>query len=124
MNEESPRLARVYDGRDESGHPIAVREALPWWLREGIISYLEHAPIVLAARSFDVDEFAPSERDVPLTFRTDGVWIWSGSVPHYLRKHDLPPEPELVQHIIDRGFQHGEISAEAKDLALKVITSG
>lgn len=122
-NDHGLRVAAVYDGRDDGGRPVAVRESLPWWLKEGIIAYLENAPVVLAARSYEVDEFAPEDRDVPLNFRTDGVWIWSGSVPHYLRKHDLPPEPELVQHIIDKGFSHGEIDEAAMDLAVRVITS-
>ncbi|MGW4245441.1 hypothetical protein [Nocardia sp. NPDC004722] len=120
---ELPRLAHVYDARDEDGRPVAVREALSPQLREQILAYLERAPIVLAARSFEVDEFAPSDRDVPLTFRTDGVWIWSGSVYHYLRKHNLPPEQDLVRHIIDRDFQLGEVSAADKDMAVRVITA-
>ncbi|MFD6353560.1 hypothetical protein [Nocardia tengchongensis] len=122
--DEPPRLARVYDGLDDSGRPITVREPLTADLRDRILAYLNSAPIVLAARSFEVDEFAPSDRDVPLTFRTDGVWIWTGAVSHYLRKHDLPPDPELVRHITTRDFWLGEVSAEAKDLAVRIITSG
>ncbi|MGW4117320.1 hypothetical protein [Nocardia sp. NPDC004711] len=75
-------------------------------------------------RSFEADEFIPSVRDVPLTFRTDGVWIWSGAVSHYLRKHAFPPDPELVSHIIARDFQFREVSPEEKNLAVRVITTG
>ncbi|MET8422577.1 hypothetical protein [Nocardia sp. NPDC004860] len=116
------RMARVYDGRDDSGRPMAVREVLPDQVRDQLITYLESAPVVLAARSFDEDEFIPGDRDVPLNFRTDGAWIWSGSVPHYLRKHGLPPEPELVQHIVDRGYQLGEIDEATKEIAVRIIT--
>ncbi|MGW4351647.1 hypothetical protein ACWELJ_06095 [Nocardia sp. NPDC004582] len=122
--DELPRLARVYDGRDDSGRPIAVREPLPADLSDRILAYLNSAPIVLAARSFEVDEFAPSDRDVPLTFRTDGVWIWAGAVSHYLRKHALPPDPELVSHIISREYRLSEVTSEAKDQAVRVITMG
>ncbi|MFE3103061.1 hypothetical protein [Nocardia tengchongensis] len=122
--DELPRLARVYDSRDDSGRPIAVREPLPADLRDRVLVYLNSAPIVLAARSFEVDEFTPSDRDVPLTFRTDGVWIWAGAVSHYLRKHALPPDPELVRHIISRDYQLGDVTAQAKDLAVRVITTG
>ncbi|MEV6771268.1 hypothetical protein AB0N05_21875 [Nocardia sp. NPDC051030] len=121
-SDQALRLAHVYDGRDDGGRPIAVREPLPGDLLDGILSYLESAPVVLAARSYDVDEFVPTERDVPLNFRTDGAWIWSGSVPHYLRKHGLPPEPELVRHIVDRGFRIGEVDEAAKDAAVRIIT--
>lgn len=120
---ELPRLARVYDHRDDGGRPVAVRASLPSHLRDRLLTYLDSAPIVLAARSFEVDEFIPSVRDVPLTFRTDGVWIWSGAVSHYLRKHALPPDPELVRHIVARDFVLSEVSAEAKSLAVRVITT-
>ncbi|WP_433564601.1 hypothetical protein ACQP1O_04345 [Nocardia sp. CA-151230] len=122
--DELPRLARVYDHRDENGRPVAVRASLPSHLCDRLLAYLDSAPIVLAARSFEVDEFIPSVRDVPLTFRTDGVWIWSGAVSHYLRKHAFPPDPELVRHIIARDFQFREVSPEEKNLAVRVITTG
>ncbi|WP_067666979.1 hypothetical protein [Nocardia miyunensis] len=117
-----PRLARVYDGRDPNGHPIADRAPLDPALTEALLTYLESAPIILAARSFDVDEFAPTDRDVPLNYRTDGTWIWAGSVPHYLRKHGLSPEPELVRHVQARDFLLGEVDSAAKDRAVSVIT--
>ncbi|MFE3222521.1 hypothetical protein [Nocardia sp. NPDC059228] len=120
---ELPRLARVYDHRDANGRPVAVRASLPTHLRDRLLAYLDSAPIVLAARSFEVDEFIPSVRDVPLIFRTDGEWIWSGAVSHYLRKHAFPPDPELLRHIVARDFLLGEVSPEAKRLAVHVITT-
>ncbi|MQY24990.1 hypothetical protein [Nocardia aurantia] len=118
------RLARVYSGRDDTGRPIVDRPAIDTELREALLTYLESAPIVLAARSFAVDEFIPAERDVPMNYRTDGAWIWSGSVSHYLRKHGLSPEPELVLHILDRNFHLGEVDDTTKDLAVSLITGG
>ncbi|MEV6771271.1 hypothetical protein AB0N05_21890 [Nocardia sp. NPDC051030] len=119
-----PRMARVYDGRSTDGRPTVDRPALNPHTRTAVLAYLESAPIVLAARSLDEDEFAPGDRDVPLNFHTDGFWIWSGAVPHYLHKHGVPPEPDLVRHIVTRGFRHGEVSEAAKDLAVKAITGG
>ena len=117
-----PRLARVYEGRDPNGRPIVDRDPIDPALTESLLTYLESAPIVLAARSFDVDEFAPADRDVPLNYRTDGTWIWAGSVPHYLRKHGLAPEPKLVRHIQAHDFQLGPVDQAAKDRAVSVIT--
>lgn len=117
------RLARVYDGRDQNGHPLVTdRSPLDPELRDRLLAYLESAPVILAARSFDPDEFAPGEVDVPLNYRTDGTWIWAGAVPHYLRKHDLCPDPELVLHILDRDFRLGEVDKATKNLAVSVIT--
>ncbi|MFJ4658131.1 hypothetical protein ACIP5Y_43265 [Nocardia sp. NPDC088792] len=120
---QPPRMARVYDGRDAEGRPAISRPQLNPNIRTALLAYLESAPMVLAARSFDADEFAPGERDVPLNFRTDGVWVWAGAVPHYLNKHGVPPEPELVQHIADRGYQIGQVDEPARQAAVRVITS-
>ncbi|MFD7655119.1 hypothetical protein ACFV4N_14185 [Actinosynnema sp. NPDC059797] len=118
------RTAHVYDGRDEAGRPVVNRQVIDQRLGEALLAYLEGAPVVLAARNFDVDEFVPGEQDVPLNFRTDGTWIWAGAVPHYLRKHGLPPEPDLVEHIVSRGFRLGEVDEATKDRAVALITGG
>jgi hypothetical protein len=47
---------------------------------------------------------AGADRDVPERYHTDGTWVWHASVPHYLRKHGVPPETELLGHIRDRQF--------------------
>ncbi|GGP50590.1 hypothetical protein [Saccharothrix coeruleofusca] len=116
------RTAHVYDGRDQSGRPVVNRPPVDPQLREALLAYLEAAPVVLAARDLDVDEFAPGDRDVPLNFRTDGTWIWAGAVPHYLRKHGLPPQPELVAHIVGRGFRPVEVDEATKGRAVELIT--
>ncbi|MBB5955978.1 hypothetical protein FHS29_002559 [Saccharothrix tamanrassetensis] len=117
------RTAHVYDGRDEAGRPVVNRQTVDPQLREALLAYLEAAPVVLAARDLDVDEFAPGEQDVPLNFRTDGTWIWAGAVPHYLRKHGLPPEAALVRHIVDRDFRVADVDDATKDRAVALITA-
>ncbi|MEU4803105.1 hypothetical protein [Actinosynnema sp. NPDC023587] len=116
------RTALVYDSRDEAGRPVVNRPPVDPRLREALVAYLEAAPVVLAARNLDVDEFAPGDQDVPLNFRTDGTWIWAGAVSHYLRKHGLPPEPALVHHIRSREFQVAEVDEATRDRAAALIT--
>ncbi|MFE6862800.1 hypothetical protein [Nocardia sp. NPDC057668] len=118
------RLAPVYDGRDARGRPFAKRDAVAPEVVNDLLEYLESAPLVLAARSFGADEFVPADVDVPLTFRTDGVWIWGGVVAHYLRKHGLPPAPELVSHIVSRNFEVGTVDEAAKKSAVQMVTGG
>ncbi|MEU4446034.1 hypothetical protein AB0K14_31800 [Actinosynnema sp. NPDC050801] len=118
------RTALVYDGRDEAGHPVVNRQVIDPQLADALLTYLEGAPVVLAARNLDVDEFVPSDQDVPLNFRTDGAWIWAGAVPHYLRKHGLPPEPDLVEHIVARGFRLAEVDEPTRERAVALITGG
>lgn len=118
------RTAHVYDGHDEEGRPVVNRHMIDQQLAEALLAYLEAAPVVLAARNLDEDEFVPGDQDVPLNFRTDGTWIWAGAVPHYLRKHGLPPEPDLVAHIVGREFRLGEVDETTRDRAVALITGG
>ncbi|MGW6936048.1 hypothetical protein ACWGE0_38735 [Lentzea sp. NPDC054927] len=117
------RTARVYDGKSDDGRIIVNRQPVDPQLMDGLLNYLESAPVVLAARSYDLDEFSQNgEQDVPLNFRTDGTWIWAGAVPHYLRKYGLPPEPELVAHVVAHDFQVAEVTEQTQDLAVSIIT--
>ncbi|MFD9704081.1 hypothetical protein [Lentzea sp. NPDC059081] len=117
------RTARVYDGKNDDGRIVVNRQPVDPQMVENLLAYLESAPVVLAARSYDLDEFSQSgEQDVPLNFRTDGTWIWAGAVPHYLRKYGLPPEPELVAHAVARGFQVAEVPEQTQDRAVALIT--
>ncbi|QYN22898.1 hypothetical protein [Amycolatopsis sp. DSM 110486] len=117
------RTPRVYDGLDEAGRPVVEREALPEAERERVLAYLESAPAVLASRSFDVDAFDPGRVDaVPLTFRTDGIWVWPGAVAYYLREHAVAPDPELLSHIRGRRFEVPEVGEPARELALAAVT--
>ncbi len=77
---------------------------------------------MLAASKYDVDEFSAGEQDVPLNFRTDGTWIWAGAVPHYLRKYGLPPEPDMVAHIMGLNFQLAPVDEATKEVAVGLIT--
>ncbi|GLY49666.1 hypothetical protein [Lentzea sp. NBRC 102530] len=117
------RTARVYDGKNDDGRIVVNRQPVDPQLVDGLLNYLESAPVVLAARSYDTDEFSQTgEQDVPLNFRTDGTWIWAGAVPHYLRKYGLPPEPELVAHAVSRNFQVAEVNEQTQDKAVSIIT--
>ncbi|MEU1430719.1 hypothetical protein ABZ412_26945 [Nocardia sp. NPDC005746] len=57
-----PRMACVYDGKDADGRPVVDRPVVEGNTRTAVLAYLESAPIVLAARSFEQDEFTPGDR--------------------------------------------------------------
>ncbi|MFD9734109.1 TNT domain-containing protein [Umezawaea sp. NPDC059074] len=117
--------APVFDGSDEQGRPIAPRPAVHPQDRDDVLAYLEQAPVVLAGRGFGPDLLAPdAEPDVPLTFHTDGTWVWSGAVPHYFRKHNVNPVPQLVQHVHDNGYAVPAVDEAALDAATKVASGG
>jgi hypothetical protein len=90
---------------------------------ERLADYLRRAPIVMAARSYAPDRFDTARGDrVPLTFHTDGTWVWAGAVSYYLDEHGVPPEPDLVAHIRARGFRIPEVDDDSMDAASAAVT--
>ncbi|SFT85848.1 hypothetical protein SAMN04487904_11111 [Actinopolyspora lacussalsi subsp. righensis] len=121
---EQLHRADVFDGTDAVGRPVTNRQALTPEDRDRVLEYLERAPVVLAARGYDSDRLDPyGKAAVPMTFHTDGSWIWPGAVGYYLRTHELAPQPELVEHIREREFQLPYVDDEARELAVSVITA-
>ncbi|MBA8948665.1 glycohydrolase toxin TNT-related protein [Actinomadura namibiensis] len=120
------RKARVFDhGDPESGRPVVTRPAVPWHEVEDVVAYLRHAPVVLGARSLAPDRVEPERGErVPLTFHTDGTWVWSGAVGYYLEQHGVPPEADLVAHIRARGFRVPEVSDAEREAARAAVTGG
>ena len=116
------REAKVFDGRDGTGRPVVNRSQLPAHEIQSLTSYLEQAPMVLRANGAGQDEFAPgSHPEVPLTFHTDGLWIWPGSVHYYLRKYGLPPEQDLVAHVRSLDYSLGQPSESLQRAVVSVI---
>lgn len=69
-----------------------------------VAAYLEAGAPVLATTARTDDVVEPGRgRVVPMTWYTDGHWVWSGSVAHYLRAYRLAPEPDFLAHIRSRG---------------------
>jgi hypothetical protein len=116
------RMARLFDGLGPGQTPQVDRPPVPGDEVEALADYLTKASIVLAARSLDNDLLDPTRpAKVPLTYLTDGTWIWPGGVGYYLRTHGVPPEPELVEHIRRQGFQPREVDDYTRDLAVATI---
>ncbi|HEY9412617.1 MAG TPA: hypothetical protein VIP77_23785 [Jiangellaceae bacterium] len=115
--------APEFDGHDEHGRPRHDRPRVHPQERNDVLAYLEDAPVVLAARSLGPDALKPDDAPVvPRTFHTDGTWVWSGAVAHYLRAHYVPPVPQLVQHIRDHAYQVPPVDPDGLDAATAVVT--
>ncbi len=100
----SARSARVFDVVDPTTGPAFdpdhhVNENSRE--RRRILRYLTEAPVLVATNARMPDILDPSAQ-VPLSFRSDGEWIWMDSVSYYLERHHLAPDPELLQHISGR----------------------
>ncbi len=100
------RHARIVDAYTEGEPPKIDRPPLTDTEAPLVLQYLEREAVVLSGAEPGPDIFAPDgPEDVPERYHTDGTWIWHASVPHYLRKYGVPPEPELVAHIRLNRFQ-------------------
>ncbi|MBO2460222.1 hypothetical protein [Actinomadura violacea] len=116
------RVARVFDEVGADGTPRYDRPPVPEHEREPLLRYLREAPIVLAARGYDTDRLDPARpAEVPLTFHTNGVWIWPGAVHYYLRVHGVPPEPRLVRYASAENFRIPEVDEETRAEAVATI---
>jgi hypothetical protein len=99
----SIQLARVFDSVDpelgprfDPEHPrIEDAETV-----DQLLDYLDGALPVLTTSAVMADIIDPDHPEiVPLSFRTDGTWIWTDTVSYYLDRYCLAPDPDLLAHI-------------------------
>jgi hypothetical protein len=96
-------LARVFDFADpvtgpgfEPGHRVITDQAE----RDRLLGYLRGGAMVMTSTARMADVLDPEQGEVvPMTFRTDGTWIWTDTVVYYLDRHGLAPDPLLAVHI-------------------------
>ena len=119
------QIVRLYDEVDENGprmapeHPsIEEPEAgrLATYLRQG-------EPLLLTTGTMDDVVDRTRTGAVPMSFRTDGVWIWSDASAYYLEQYRLSPDPRLVAHARERNYQSPEIDGAGRFRAMAVLTA-
>ena len=103
------RVARVFDGESPAGapwfSPNRLRIAEPA-RRERMASYLERGRLVLRAAGRAADPFDPARGPVvPLSYRTDGLWVWQEALAYYLRTRGVAPELALLCHAEERSLR-------------------
>jgi hypothetical protein len=92
-----PTLAAVFDGADADGQPFFKPDhaVLRGKKRDGLLKYLRGGELVLAGLG-QLDDVVTGEADqVPLGYRSDGVWIWCEASTYYLEKHGFAPDAQL-----------------------------
>jgi len=58
---------------------------------------------------------------VPVSFRTDGLWLWTDATTYYLERHHLAPDPVLAAHIRERGYRHAQLDGVDLHRALAAL---
>jgi len=120
--ETAVSIARVFDGANPSGepffapdHPIVADPAE----RARLVTFLNDGTAILLSASHETDRITPSRGAVvPLSFRTDGAWIWTDAVTYYLETYGLRPDPGLCDHIAAAGYRCPEVDDQAAHHAL------
>ncbi|WP_285599421.1 hypothetical protein [Kineosporia sp. NBRC 101731] len=117
------RMARVFDVVDPQYGPMFAEdhpliEDLDELTR--LLQYLGNGLPVLTTSATMGDILDPDQPDVvPLTFRTDGHWVWTDTISYYLERYGLAPEPELLSYL--RLAQ--DAGPEVSDVALHRVLS-
>ncbi|MEV6694854.1 hypothetical protein AB0M35_25590 [Micromonospora sp. NPDC051196] len=89
-----------------------------------VLDYLDGGSVLLGTETRETDPFDEGAGPVvPLSFRTDGWWIWTDAVGYYLRTYALSPDDELLTHIRGRGYLVPESDPVAEHRALASLLS-
>jgi len=119
------RIARIFDTVGPAGRPVLNRPDLDVEEQDRLLEYLEHAPLVVPERGYDIDRLAATpEAAVPVAFHSDGQWIWPAAVNFYLHKYGVSPEPDLVEHVRAVGFKLPPLDEPTLQAAAAYLTRG
>ncbi|EOD69349.1 hypothetical protein H480_07098, partial [Amycolatopsis vancoresmycina DSM 44592] len=119
------RIARIFDTVGPAGRPVINRPDLEVEEQDRLLEYLEHAPLVVPERGYDIDRLAAApEATVPVAFHSDGQWIWPAAVNFYLHKYGVSPEPDLVEHVRAVGFTMPPVDEGTLQAAAGYLTRG
>jgi hypothetical protein len=119
---EPVAVARVFDSYDPVlggqftvDHPVlSAGDELAQ-----VLSYLEAGVVLLATTAREPDVFDEEAGPVvPMTFRTDGRWIWTDAAAYYLRTYALSPDVEMLASMKAREYRMPEVGAVALHRAL------
>ncbi|ASO18471.1 hypothetical protein FHR81_002879 [Actinoalloteichus hoggarensis] len=109
---EQPELptvtkARLFDGMGPDRKPVVTRPPVPAEEVPAVLEYLRTAPVIQVVETGGFRDLLAADRKViPRTVaRTDGAWVWLSSVPYYLEKYGVAPDPGLLAHIRANRFR-------------------
>lgn len=117
-------IARVFDGVDPVTGPWFAPDhpVLDGAERERVGRYLDAGRPVLMTTQRMADVVEPARGAVvPMSYRTDGLWVWTDTVAYYLRTHGLAPDPELLTHLRGREFRSPVVDDVAEHRTLAAL---
>jgi hypothetical protein len=118
------QIATVFDEVDPASgprftaeHPVADEDEMP-----KLLEYLSRGELLLLTTA-RLDDVVEPERGngVPMSFRTDGTWVWSDATAYYLETYRLMPDQELVAHIRTAEYLHPVVDGPARYRAMEAL---
>ncbi|GAA2491435.1 hypothetical protein [Winogradskya humida] len=100
------RVARVFDRGGAPGPRFDDdHELLDGQERDRVLAYLTAGTSIMATTQRTTDIVEPSlGAVVPMSYRTDGRWVWTDTAAYYLRVHGLAPDAEQLADIRAAGY--------------------
>ena len=122
------RTARLYDGVDESGTPhfAADRARIADTAeRDRIVGYLNGGGAVMTTPGVTEDVVEPGRgKVVPLSYLTDGTWIWSAGLAYYTQEYGIAPDAEFIEHMRQQEFVPPQVDADTRLAAMEELEAG
>ncbi|MBF6085358.1 hypothetical protein [Nocardia cyriacigeorgica] len=116
------RIARLFDGPDKTGLPdFSTRRIVQDEdERSKIKQFLTGGVLILRTSGRSADALAPEKkRAVPMSYATDGVWIWSRAAAYYLDNHGIAPEEDFLAHILRCNYSASVPDQDAVNSAIE-----
>jgi hypothetical protein len=89
-----------------------------------VMSYLDGGAVVLRAPALMDDHLDDTRRGcVPMTFMTDGEWVWSDEHRYYLQQYGILPEPDFLRHMERHDYQTPAVTEAERKSALQLLTT-
>jgi hypothetical protein len=114
-------IARVFDRVDPVEGPqfLPDHDVLTDTEREQVLQFLRSGLPLLVTTERSADILDSSRGPVvPMSFRTDGRWIWTDTVSYYLETYGLSPDVEMLAHIRQTNYRTPVVDAVAEHRAL------
>lgn len=117
-------VSPVFDGVDAAAGPWFAPDhpLLGGVAQERVVAFLDSGRAVLTTTRRENDVVEPDRGVVvPMSYRTDGVWVWTDTVTYYLRTHGLAPAAALLDHIRRVDYRTAEVDEVAEHRVLAAL---
>jgi hypothetical protein len=78
-------------------------------------------PLLLTMSLLDDVVDSSQEAGVPMSYRTDGKWIWNEASAYYAEEHQLAPDPGLLEHVRASDYSPPPVTGVGRYRALHAL---